>query len=120
MTAWVVTAAQRCVRLCATEASLPLRALAHDIVVRLTVDRSADAQPPLSRRPAPLEPLADALPAAPSVGLVYELLDAHEDTAQLATDFASDPAWSTHLLYRRQLQRVGREVLADACSVHVQ
>jgi hypothetical protein len=64
---------------------------------------------------------ADAL-----VQLVYELLDAHDDTARLAaglsldsTDAASDTRtvseafrWSAHLDYLRALQRRGRELLA--------
>ena len=45
--------------------------------------------------------------------LVYELLDAHEDTANLAADLIDDPRWSAHLDYLRGLQRVGREALAD-------
>ncbi len=46
--------------------------------------------------------------------LVYELLDAHEDTARLARDLPSDPSWAAHLEYLRRLQRVGRETLAHA------
>jgi hypothetical protein len=44
--------------------------------------------------------------------LVYELLDAHADTQQLAADLAPAPGWSQHLDYLRGLQRVGRETLA--------
>ena len=44
--------------------------------------------------------------------LVYELLDAHEDTARLAQELADDPRWEAHLEYLRRLQRVGREQLA--------
>jgi hypothetical protein len=44
--------------------------------------------------------------------LVYELLDAHEDTARLAEDLSPDPRWAAHLDYLRRLQRVGRESLA--------
>jgi hypothetical protein len=43
--------------------------------------------------------------------LVYELLDAHDDTAALAAD-AGDIAWLIHLDYLRALQRKGRELLA--------
>jgi hypothetical protein len=50
------------------------------------------------------------------VTLVYELLDAHDDTAQLATRLARDPAWSEHLDYLHRLQRVGRETLAACCD----
>ena len=53
---------------------------------------------------------------APAAGyltdLVYELLDAHGDTARLAGDLEGAPAWSAHLDYLRDLQRVGREALA--------
>jgi hypothetical protein len=54
--------------------------------------------------------------------LVYELLDAHYDTARLAEDVADDERWQAHLAYLRDLQRVAREVLAstiaedDACA----
>ena len=46
--------------------------------------------------------------------LVYELLDAHADTAALAAPFARDPRWAAHLDYLRALQRTGRAVLARA------
>ncbi len=45
--------------------------------------------------------------------LVYELLDAHEDTARLASELAGDPGWDMHLDYLRGLQRVSREALAE-------
>jgi hypothetical protein len=45
--------------------------------------------------------------------LVYELLDAHDDTARLAADLAVDPRWRVHLEYLRDLQRVARETLAQ-------
>jgi hypothetical protein len=44
------------------------------------------------------------------IGLIYELLDAHDDTTRLAADLASNPMWRPHLVYLRDLQRVGREV----------
>lgn len=44
-------------------------------------------------------------------GLVYELLDAHTDTADLAYRL-DDPEWDAHLDYLRDLQRVAREGLA--------
>lgn len=44
--------------------------------------------------------------------LIYELLDAHDDTARLVTESRSDPGWEGHLDYLRDLQRVGRELLA--------
>jgi hypothetical protein len=43
--------------------------------------------------------------------LVYELLDAHDDTANLAAGLG-DVAWLIHLDYLRALQRRGREMLA--------
>jgi hypothetical protein len=58
--------------------------------------------------------------APPVVELVYELLDAHEDTARLAAKLQSDPEWLEHLDYLRDLQRVGREALAHAPIGHSQ
>ena len=46
--------------------------------------------------------------------LVYELLDAHCDTIRLATEADEGVAWAAHVDYLRDLQRVGREVLARA------
>jgi len=54
--------------------------------------------------------------AADLTHLVYELLDAHDDTAQLAADLAIDPHWRVHLEYLRDLQRHGRESLARATA----
>ena len=48
------------------------------------------------------------------IELVYELLDAHVDTMRLARDLDTDPAWAAHLDYLRDLQRVGREALAQS------
>jgi hypothetical protein len=51
------------------------------------------------------------------VRLAYELLDAHDDTARLAQEaHAGDLAWDSHLAYLRDLQRVGRERLAQLAS----
>jgi hypothetical protein len=44
--------------------------------------------------------------------LIYELLDAHSDTAQLAAASELDDSWAAHLDYLRALQRTGRETLA--------
>jgi hypothetical protein len=44
--------------------------------------------------------------------LVYELLDAHRDTSDLADAWTDDARWAAHLDYLRDLQRVGREALA--------
>jgi hypothetical protein len=46
--------------------------------------------------------------------LVRELLDAHGDTAWLASDLTSDWRWQVHLAYLRDLLRLGREELARA------
>jgi hypothetical protein len=48
------------------------------------------------------------------IGLVYELLDAHDDTAQLARELTGDERWQVHLEYLRDLQRLGRESIARA------
>jgi hypothetical protein len=48
--------------------------------------------------------------------LVYELLDAHDDTVRLAADLALDDRWEMHLSYLRDLQRAGREALAYASA----
>jgi hypothetical protein len=48
--------------------------------------------------------------------LIYELLDAHYDTARLAEDVADDERWHAHLAYLRDLQRVAREVLATTTA----
>jgi hypothetical protein len=51
--------------------------------------------------------------AAPeAAALIYELLDAHYDTAELAQELEYDEAWQAHLDYLRALQRKGRETLA--------
>ena len=46
--------------------------------------------------------------------LVYELLDAHADTERLSHERSNQLHWRTHLDYLRDLQRVGREVLAES------
>jgi hypothetical protein len=48
------------------------------------------------------------------VTLVYELLDAHRDTVELAADLAFDETWQAHLDYLRALSRTGREMVAHA------
>jgi hypothetical protein len=45
--------------------------------------------------------------------LIYELLDAHDDTARLVSEMASERVWELHLDYIRDLQRAGRAMLAD-------
>jgi hypothetical protein len=44
--------------------------------------------------------------------LLYELLDAHADTAQLVAAHGSDAEWQAHVDYLRALQRAGRGTLA--------
>jgi hypothetical protein len=48
--------------------------------------------------------------------LVYELLDAHADTEQLVHGPSTRLLWQTHLHYLRDLQRTGREILAQAAN----
>jgi hypothetical protein len=48
--------------------------------------------------------------------LVYELLDAHDDTLRLASGLAPDPLWAAHADYLRGLQRVGRAALAEVAA----
>jgi hypothetical protein len=66
-----------------------------------------------SLRPSATTPCGEA---ASLVALIYELLDAHADTARLVSDQAGDTEWQNHLVYMRDLQRVGREALARAAS----
>ena len=67
----------------------------------------ADRHATHARRPAASDREALTL-------LAYELLDAHDDTARLAQELAGDVRWRTQLAYLRDLQRVGRELLARA------
>lgn len=53
----------------------------------------------------------------PLTTLVYELLDAHLDTVDLAEALPQD-RWRAHLDYLRALQRRARELLADAGVAH--
>jgi hypothetical protein len=61
------------------------------------------------RAPAPLPGACEQL-----TRLVYELLDAHDDTARIASGQDLDARWHAHLSYLRDLQRVAREMLARA------
>lgn len=45
--------------------------------------------------------------------LVYELLDAHADTDRLMRGSSTELLWHAHLYYLRDLQRTGREILAQ-------
>ncbi|HEX4805206.1 MAG TPA: hypothetical protein VFU94_04835 [Conexibacter sp.] len=53
------------------------------------------------------------------VELVYELLDAHDDTARLAAELAGDERWDAHLDYLRALQRAGRALLARELPIEM-
>jgi hypothetical protein len=55
-------------------------------------------------------------PPVDLAALVYELLDAHADTAELAAELVcnGDTRWSSHLDYLKALQRCGRAALATA------
>jgi hypothetical protein len=77
------------------------------IAVRFLPSRSERRSPLPAAEPAPES--VDTL-----VALAYELLDAHGDTARLTEEDASAAEWQDHLAYLRDLQRVGREVLARA------
>jgi hypothetical protein len=60
---------------------------------------------------------ADTRGSTPSLsGLLYELLDAHLDTIELADALDVHETWAAHLDYLRDLQRVGREMLARAAA----
>jgi len=60
----------------------------------------------VSRAGAPMSDLS---------ALIYELLDAHADTADLAAELLEDPRWGAHLDYLKALQRTGREMLTREC-----
>jgi hypothetical protein len=44
--------------------------------------------------------------------LLYELLDAHEDTLRLSDDIGETAQWRAHRAYLRDLRRAGHEALA--------
>lgn len=46
------------------------------------------------------------------LGLIYELLDAHADTVELATERTGALIWAAHVDYLRALQRKTKEMLA--------
>jgi hypothetical protein len=69
-----------------------------------------DGQPSVEEIWLGTRPLADTA----EVALMYELLDAHDDTARLAGELAAhDRLWAAHLDYLRRLQRTGREIVAQ-------
>ena len=57
---------------------------------------------------------AQADAARSQIELIYELLDAHDDTSRLAAVMGEiDRDWEFHLDYLRALQRKGREAVAQ-------
>ena len=58
-------------------------------------------------------PLTDRSRVDTLTVLVYELLDAHQDTIELAAS-RPEQQWRLHLDYLRDLGRTGRELLALA------
>lgn len=50
--------------------------------------------------------------------LAYELLDAHSDTQRLVHERSNELQWHLHLDYLKDLQRLGREVLAQQVDNH--
>jgi hypothetical protein len=74
------------------------------------------AEPPPGGARTVSYPAAQRLSQA--IVLIYELLDAHEDTTRLVRAHGRNPDrqarldWQAHLEYLRALQRTGREVLA--------
>ena len=50
--------------------------------------------------------------------LVYELLDAHSDTQRLVQEQSNELQWHVNLDYLTDLQRLGREVLAQQIENH--
>jgi hypothetical protein len=68
------------------------------------------AEPPSGRAGKVSDSAAQRLGQA--AVLIYELLDAHDDTVRLIGELARDPDWQAHLEYLCALQRKGRELLA--------
>jgi hypothetical protein len=52
--------------------------------------------------------------------LIYELLDAHGDTADLARELQCEPPWAAHLEYLQALQRTGRQAPAQMSTKDTQ
>ncbi|HWI75306.1 MAG TPA: hypothetical protein VNT55_25320 [Baekduia sp.] len=91
--------------------------VAAEAVVQAVV-RGGPSAPAAQRAPAPAASVssderARRRPAVEHETLVYELLDAHADTADLAAELVSEPLWAAHLDYLRALQRKGRQTLAQ-------
>jgi hypothetical protein len=97
----VLTAADTLVRSSA-------RGLVRRVAARFPRSSTHTAEPRASRQ------TSEAADPCDLAVLVYELLDANQDTARLADNLPSDPSWLEHLDYLRRLHRVGREALANA------
>jgi hypothetical protein len=76
------------------------------------VSAQTEAEAPASPTGVPSAARAAALSFGELASLIYELLDAHDDTARIARHCPSEDMWEAHLDYLRALQRRGREVLA--------
>lgn len=99
----------------AVDAVSASEAFVRGVLSRLAGRASGPSTAPTNRTDS--SPVAEqgtprAVPAS-LVVLVYELLDAHTDTAELASRLPYDPSWATHVDYLRGLQRKGRETLAQ-------
>jgi len=80
------------------------------LLVSVLGDRAAPHRPPA--RSDGVDLLEERPDLSRVTNLVYELLDAHLDTVELALELGDDPAWSAHLEYLRALNRQGREAVA--------
>jgi hypothetical protein len=80
------------------------------LLVRVLGDDAAPHRPAV--RGDRVDLVEERLDLSRVTNLVYELLDAHVDTVELALKLEDDPAWSAHLEYLRALNRQGREAVA--------
>jgi hypothetical protein len=100
-----------------------LRALARHslelVLAKRAPGRGRRTSAPILHREARKTPRLPVI--GPSVGsarnaditaLIYELLDAHDDTARLVASDSCAADWAAHADYLRALQRTGREILA--------
>ena len=75
-------------------------------------DKSGGQQQARAHLPAAADSPGEDGTTGGLAGLAYELLDAHYDTARLASGIHASASWDAHLDYLRALQRKGREILA--------
>ena len=79
---------------------------------------AGDGRPEQAELGKPISGMRGCRPEVAS--LVYELLDAHDDTAAIARELANvDDRWQQHLAYLQSLQRTGREALAQLYAEEV-